>query len=307
VLFSLNANNSPDLTDAERQELYKKAREAVTGKYGLEYGSPRTIPGNASVLLSLNANNSPDLTDAQRQELYKKAREAVTGKYGLEYGSPRTIPGNASVLLSLNANNSPDLTDAQRQELYKKAREAVTGKYGLEYGDHLTIPANAMLLLGAANLGIDLREGFMTTGYDLPDETMKFSSSYDSNDIVPGIPDALLVAGAISYGLEMTTPFDPGSGSFGGGGAGGDWAMGAKNNALSPGGIDLNAKNLSWDIAKDSKGIDMKFDPAMIAEFQRGDFSGIVPVIISIKPIASALPILGLAGSQSTQQAATTI
>ena len=66
------------------------------------------------------------------------------------------------------------------------------------------------------------------------------------------------------------------------------------NQKWNRGGIDLNAKNLSLDITKDGKGIEAKFDSSMIAEFQRGDFSGIVPVIIRITPIASALPILGL-------------
>jgi len=59
------------------------------------------------------------------------------------------------------------------------------------------------------------------------------------------------------------------------------------------GGISLNAKNMGLDITKEGQGIDMKFDPAMIAEFQRGDFSGIVPVIIRITPLRSALPLLG--------------
>ncbi|MBF0489072.1 MAG: hypothetical protein HQL15_00455 [Candidatus Omnitrophica bacterium] len=61
---------------------------------------------------------------------------------------------------------------------------------------------------------------------------------------------------------------------------------------IPPGGIDLNAKNMSLDIA--GNGIEMKFDPAMVAEFQHGDFLGIVPVVIRITPITSALPILGL-------------
>jgi hypothetical protein len=62
----------------------------------------------------------------------------------------------------------------------------------------------------------------------------------------------------------------------------------------SPGGIDLNARNMGLDIAKEGRGIDMTFDPALIAEFQRGDFSGIEPVIVRIVPISSALPVLGL-------------
>ncbi len=65
----------------------------------------------------------------------------------------------------------------------------------------------------------------------------------------------------------------------------------------SPGGIDLNAKNMGLDVAKEGSGVDIKFDPAMVAEFQRGDFSGIAPLIIRIVPITSALPILGLGKS----------
>ncbi len=52
-----------------------------------------------------------------------------------------------------------------------------------------------------------------------------------------------------------------------------------------------NAKNLDLNIAKDGKGIEMKFDPAMVAEFKRGDFSGVVPTIIQIVPVSSPLSI----------------
>jgi hypothetical protein len=60
------------------------------------------------------------------------------------------------------------------------------------------------------------------------------------------------------------------------------------------GGIDLNAKNMGLDIAKDGKGIQMKFDPAMVAEFQKGNFAGVEGIILRIVPIQSPLPILGL-------------
>ncbi|MBF0619767.1 MAG: hypothetical protein HQL19_06325 [Candidatus Omnitrophica bacterium] len=63
---------------------------------------------------------------------------------------------------------------------------------------------------------------------------------------------------------------------------------------LPPGGIDLNARNLEMDIAKEGAGAPVTFDPAMIAEFQRGDFSGITPVILKITPIDSPLALLGL-------------
>jgi phosphoglycerate kinase len=64
-----------------------------------------------------------------------------------------------------------------------------------------------------------------------------------------------------------------------------------------PGGIDLNAKNMGLDIFKEGQGVEMKFNPAMVAEFQRGDFSGIVANIIRIVPIKSALPMMGLEAS----------
>ena len=70
------------------------------------------------------------------------------------------------------------------------------------------------------------------------------------------------------------------------------------------GGIDLNAKNMGLDITKDSKRVEIKFDAAMVAEFQRGDFSGVVPVILRITPVQSLLPILGLGtGLEATELA----
>jgi len=68
------------------------------------------------------------------------------------------------------------------------------------------------------------------------------------------------------------------------------------NGHSTPGGIDLNAKNMSLDIT--GNGIEMKFDPAMVAEFRRGNFSGIVANIIRITPIKSPLPMMGLETSQ---------
>ena len=58
------------------------------------------------------------------------------------------------------------------------------------------------------------------------------------------------------------------------------------------GGIDLNSKNMAMSVSGDK--IDIKFDPAMVAQFQRGDFSGVRPQILSITPIASVYPLLGL-------------
>ena len=63
---------------------------------------------------------------------------------------------------------------------------------------------------------------------------------------------------------------------------------------ITKGGIDLNAKKMALLVTHEDKGISMKFDPALIAEFRRGDFSGIVPVIIRITPLKSVYPILQL-------------
>lgn len=63
-------------------------------------------------------------------------------------------------------------------------------------------------------------------------------------------------------------------------------------NFSPTGGIDLNAKNLQMDI--NGEPINLKFDPSMMAQFQRGDFSGVVPVIIQITPIQNPLPLLGI-------------
>ncbi|MFH0753124.1 MAG: hypothetical protein V2A70_00995 [Candidatus Omnitrophota bacterium] len=66
------------------------------------------------------------------------------------------------------------------------------------------------------------------------------------------------------------------------------------DNAAVPGGIDLNANNMGLDVAKDGKGVQMPFDPAMVAEFRQGDFSGVEGIILRIVPIESPLPLLGL-------------
>ncbi len=63
------------------------------------------------------------------------------------------------------------------------------------------------------------------------------------------------------------------------------------DGAMTPGGIDLNAKNMGMNVTRDGKGIAMKLDPAMIADFQRGDLTGVVPVILQIVPIQNPLPV----------------
>ncbi|MFH0753198.1 MAG: hypothetical protein V2A70_01380 [Candidatus Omnitrophota bacterium] len=62
----------------------------------------------------------------------------------------------------------------------------------------------------------------------------------------------------------------------------------------SLGGIDLNANNMGLDVTKDGSGVEIKFDPAMVAEFRQGNFTGVEGIILGIVPIKSPLQILGL-------------
>ena len=62
------------------------------------------------------------------------------------------------------------------------------------------------------------------------------------------------------------------------------------NTHSSPDGMNVHGPSC--------KPVEMKFAPGMIEQFRRGDFTGIVPVIINITPITSALPILGMAASE---------
>ncbi|MBF0479306.1 MAG: hypothetical protein HQL26_07460 [Candidatus Omnitrophica bacterium] len=66
------------------------------------------------------------------------------------------------------------------------------------------------------------------------------------------------------------------------------------DEAMVNGGIDLNAKNMGLDISKEGKGVQMTVDPAMVAEFQKGNFTGVEGIILRIIPIQSPLPIMGL-------------
>ncbi len=59
----------------------------------------------------------------------------------------------------------------------------------------------------------------------------------------------------------------------------------------SPGGIDLNSKNMQFDV--DGQKIDMRWDPAQMADFKRGDFSGVRPVILKLAPIRDVTLLLG--------------
>lgn len=71
---------------------------------------------------------------------------------------------------------------------------------------------------------------------------------------------------------------------------------------LSPGGIDLNASKI--DLQRKGSGVNIAFDPAMIAQFKTRNFKGIVPVITAITPIASFYPLLGLKEPQENMKLA---
>jgi CheY-like chemotaxis protein len=70
------------------------------------------------------------------------------------------------------------------------------------------------------------------------------------------------------------------------------------DKAMVPGGIDLNAKKLEMDVDMEGAGVSMTIDPALIEQFRSGDFTGVVPVIIRITPIASPAAILGMADDE---------
>jgi len=54
------------------------------------------------------------------------------------------------------------------------------------------------------------------------------------------------------------------------------------------GGINLNARNMGLEVDK-TKAMTVPFDPAMLAEFQKGNFTGLEAVILGIVPISSPL------------------
>ncbi|MEI8011833.1 MAG: hypothetical protein WCI27_05045, partial [Candidatus Omnitrophota bacterium] len=60
------------------------------------------------------------------------------------------------------------------------------------------------------------------------------------------------------------------------------------------GGIDINSNNMTLDVAREGAGVAMTLDPAMVARFERGDFSGVVPVILKVTPISSPMLLLGM-------------
>ena len=58
------------------------------------------------------------------------------------------------------------------------------------------------------------------------------------------------------------------------------------------GGIDFKADSLN--VRSSGEKIDVRFDQAMMAQFKRGDFSGVRATILSITPLPSVLPLFGI-------------
>ncbi len=72
--------------------------------------------------------------------------------------------------------------------------------------------------------------------------------------------------------------------------------------SANQGGIDFGADKLNL---KESGGaINIKFDKAMIEQFNRGDFTGVRPVILNVTTIPSVLPLLGLSPGREEEQLA---
>jgi hypothetical protein len=61
--------------------------------------------------------------------------------------------------------------------------------------------------------------------------------------------------------------------------------------AQSPGGIDLNSRHLNLESS--GQKVNIAFDPVMIAQFRRGDFSGVRIKILDVVPV-NLIPLLGL-------------
>ena len=66
----------------------------------------------------------------------------------------------------------------------------------------------------------------------------------------------------------------------------------AANQKNIQGGIDFNARNMQLNVGGEE--IKFHFNPAMVAQFESGDFSGVVPVIIQITPIQNPLSLSGI-------------
>jgi hypothetical protein len=66
----------------------------------------------------------------------------------------------------------------------------------------------------------------------------------------------------------------------------------AKQTENVEGGIDFNARNMRFNVSGEE--IKLRFNPAMVAQFKSGDFSGVRPVIINIMPIQNVRLLLGI-------------
>ena len=79
-----------------------------------------------------------------------------------------------------------------------------------------------------------------------------------------------------------------------------DAAMTVQNEDLSQrlgdgyGGIDLNSAGIKWTVGKDGKGVEMTIDPAMLARFKREGVDSLQLRVLSVTPIMSIWPIIGL-------------
>jgi hypothetical protein len=85
-----------------------------------------------------------------------------------------------------------------------------------------------------------------------------------------------------------------------------DLAMRAKGFPVpviprAPGGIDLNSRNLKME--SEGQKVNITFDAAMIAQFRRGDFSGVKIQILDVTPI-NLMPLLGLKEDEESGQLA---
>ena len=69
----------------------------------------------------------------------------------------------------------------------------------------------------------------------------------------------------------------------------------------APGGIDLNAKNLN--LQSEGQKVSITFDPALIAQFKRGDFSGVKIQILDVVPI-NLIPLIGLKEDEMSERLA---
>ncbi len=67
-----------------------------------------------------------------------------------------------------------------------------------------------------------------------------------------------------------------------------DWG-GLADQAQMYGGIDLNALNMDFEVTGEGQRSPLLFDPAMLAEFERGDFSGLEGTILQIVPVQARL------------------